>query len=149
MHDVLQSPHVQADNNLDTLAEGEPPCKQWNYYLNYAVMAALPCPMAAHLNALKHLAHIFGDPLPHVCEAAVIDQAQHVPQPPLPEEIDPVVHPAVGLGGAAYGVVHCKAKPALLGVVILHSRAGAMSALACRGTQCIMLFERYVDSPIV
>ena len=38
----------------------------------------------------------------------------------LPVEIDPVVHPAIGLGGAAYCVVHRKSKLALLSIVILH-----------------------------
>jgi hypothetical protein len=42
-----------------------------------------------------------------------------VPQPPLPEEVHPVAHPAVGLRRAANGVVDREAEPALPRVLVL------------------------------
>jgi hypothetical protein len=49
-------------------------------------------------------------------------QLQLVPDSPLPVELDPIIHPAVGLRRCAYRVVHGKAKLASLGIWVLLSR---------------------------
>eukprot|EP00951_Prasinocladus_malaysianus_P018023 scaffold143116_cov24-Prasinocladus_malaysianus.AAC.1 len=69
-----------------------------------------------HLNALKEAVKIVAELLPHLHEVTVAGEPELVHQAPLPVELYPVVHPAVGLRGGPARVVHWKPKLAGLGL---------------------------------